>query len=590
MALISLNEVTLSFGGAPLLDKVSLQLEQGDRLCLLGRNGEGKSTLLKIMGGMIPLDGGEVALSRGLSTAMVGQSVPEGMKGPVLAAVSGGEESRMLPARQYCDRLGLDPEALCESLSGGSRRRVLLASALARSPDLLMLDEPTNHLDIDTILWLETELLRPGRTLLFVTHDRSFARRLATRCAEVDRGRLIAFPCGFDEFLERREGQLEAEDRAAREFDKKLAEEEVWLRKGIKARRTRNEGRVKALKKMRDERGLRRNQAGLVNLKLDGGKRTGDLVLECEKVSFRYGGSPWLIKDFDFRLQRGDRVGLLGPNGSGKSTLLALLLGNLKPAGGEIRHGTGLEILYMDQLRSRLDPAKTVEETVGEGYDTVEICGRNRHLLAYLRDFLFTPERTRVPVAHLSGGEQNRLLLALLLKRPSNLLVLDEPTNDLDLETLDLLEGLLLDYKGTVILASHDREFLNGVVTSTLRLDGNGTVNETVGGWDEAWRNQKERESRDKPRTESRPSAAETGKNSSRPKKLSYKEDLELKALPGRLEGVEEAIRILHDRLADPGIYKSSPEKIPLMTAELERNERELEALYTRWEELESKL
>ncbi|NMC74767.1 MAG: ATP-binding cassette domain-containing protein, partial [Geobacteraceae bacterium] len=525
MSLIALHNIQLAFGGPPILDGAGLQIEEGDRLCLLGRNGAGKSTLLKLLAGEIPPDNGEIMRRQNLRVSLVSQESPPDLSGSVFDVVAAGmgdaaellaehhhvgirlaaeggddllrrleeihkalEESggwrKHQEVERVLGRLSLDPEADFSSLSGGTKRRALLARALVAAPDILLMDEPTNHLDIDTIVWLEEFLLKEVRTFLFVTHDRAFARRMANRVAELDRGRLFAFACGYDAFMERREALLEAEISRQALFDKKLAQEEAWIRQGIKARRTRNEGRVRALLKMREERSQRRERPGSAAIQLQEAERSGRLVAEVEGVSFAYGGKP-VIRDFSTTILRSDRIGIIGPNGSGKTTLLRLLLGELQPQSGEIRLGTRREVLYFDQMRDQLDPDRTVQENVGEGNDTIVINGRPRHVIGYLQDFLFPPERARSPVRILSGGERNRLLLAKLFTKPSNVLVMDEPTNDLDAETLDLLEDLLLEYSGTLLLVSHDRDFLNNVVTSTLSIGPDGRVREYVGGYDD---------------------------------------------------------------------------------------------------------
>lgn len=626
MALISLRNITLAFGGPPLLDGINLQIEPGERLCLMGRNGMGKSTLLKLISGELIHDGGDISRQQGLRVALVSQEIPQGLAGTVfdvvaegmgksaallaeyhlvghrLAAEGGAEWLPRLASLQKAledeggwhlhqevervlSRLKLDPDAEFDTLSGGTRRRVLLARALVAAPDILLLDEPTNHLDIDTIVWLEDFLLKNVKTFLFVTHDRTFARRVANRIAELDRGRLYAFACGYDLFVERREELLAAEVTRQALFDKKLAEEEAWVRQGIKARRTRNEGRVRALRKLREERRERREKVGTVKIQLQAADRSGRLVVEAEGASFAYEGRP-VIRNLTTSIIRGDRVGIIGPNGSGKTTLLRLLLGDLTPQQGEVRLGSRLEVLYFDQLREQLDLTRTVQENVGEGNDTLIINGKPRHIIGYLQDFLFTPERARTPVHILSGGEKNRLLLAKLFTKPSNVLVMDEPTNDLDAETLDLLEELLAEYSGTLLLVSHDREFLNNVVTSTLVLGGDGEVREYVGGYDD-WLRQSAASS------PSMPAVAKNGVVKARIKtekarKLTFKEERELESLTeriGKLEGEQEA---LHLTLADPEFYRSAGGEVAKLNARLVRLEQELAEAYQRWEELET--
>ena len=591
MALLTLRDITLAFGGPPLFDGVTLQIEPGDRLCLLGRNGTGKSTLLKLIAGELPTEGGELIRSQGLRVALVSQDIPTGIVGSVFevvaqhphAAVGAEQWQHEQQVERVLNRLDLDGEALFETLSGGTKRRVLLARALVSNPDILLLDEPTNHLDIDTILWLEEFLARNITTCLFVTHDRAFARKLANRVAELDRGRIYAFSCGYDSFVERREALLEAEITRMALFDKKLAQEEVWIRQGIKARRTRNEGRVRALKSLREEYRQRRTRQGTATIRLQEADRSGRLVVEAEGVGFSYGERP-VIRDFSTSIMRGDKLGIIGSNGSGKTTLLKLLLGELQPQTGTIRQGTKLEILYMDQLREQLDPQKSVAENVGEGNDTLVIGGKSRHIIGYLQDFLFSPERARSPVSILSGGERNRLLLAKLFTRPGNVLVLDEPTNDLDAETLDLLEDLLVEYSGTLLVVSHDRDFLNNVVSSTLSLEPDGTVREAVGGYDD-WLREKLAEA--SPVSAAKP-AAEKGKpQKERPRKLSFKEERELEALPDRIASLEQEQEQIHGTLADPEFYKNAGPEVVTLNARLEELDAELLAAYERWEQLE---
>ncbi|MDD2319003.1 MAG: ATP-binding cassette domain-containing protein [Geobacteraceae bacterium] len=629
MSLLTLRTVQLAFGGPPLLEAVNLQIEEGDRLCLLGRNGTGKSTLMKILAGELPPDDGEIIRKQGLRVALVTQESPPELSGTVFEVVAAGmgdaaellaeyhhvsirlavENSEELlkkldqlhknleesggwslheEVERVLSRLTLDPDAQFTLLSGGTKRRVLLARALVAKPDILLLDEPTNHLDIDTIIWLEEFLLKEVKTLLFVTHDRAFARRIANRVAELDRGRLYVFSCGYDTFVERREALLDAEVTRQALFDKKLAQEEAWIRQGIKARRTRNEGRVRALKKMREERKARRERIGTAKIQLQQAERSGSLVVEAEGVSFSYDGKP-VINNLSTTIMRGDRVGIIGPNGSGKTTLLRLLLGELEPQCGEIRLGTRREVLYFDQLREQLDPDKTVQENVGEGNDTLLINGRQRHVIGYLQDFLFTPERARSPVRILSGGERNRLLLAKLFTKPSNVLVMDEPTNDLDAETLDLLEELLAEYSGTLLLVSHDREFLNNVVTSTLALEEDGLVHEYVGGYDDWLRQAAPAPAIAAPPKEPITPRAKTGNNSEKPRKLSFKEQRELESLPERIAALEAELDSLHGKLGDPELYRNAATEIAELTARLRVVEQELEEAYVRWEELETR-
>ncbi len=627
MALLSLQNITLSFGGPPVFDGIGLQIEAGDRLCLMGRNGTGKSTLLRLMAGELPPEGGQIQRQQGLTVASVWQDVPTELAGTVfdIVAAGMGEASRLLSAyhnlahrlareqseellaeleelqhkleesggwtlhrsvEQILPHLELDADAEFATLSGGTKRRVLLARALISDPDILLLDEPTNHLDIATILWLEEFLLRSVTTLVFVTHDRAFARRIANRTAELDRGRLYAFTCGYDQFVERREALLEAEITRQALFDKKLAQEEAWIRQGIKARRTRNEGRVRALKKLREEYRQRQERQGTAKLQLQEAARSGALVAEVENVSFSYDGRP-LVREFSTTVMRGDKIGIIGPNGSGKTTLLRLLLGELEPTAGTVKLGTRREVLYFDQMRSQLDLNATVQENVGEGNDTVTVGGRQRHVIGYLQDFLFSPERARTPVHILSGGERNRLLLAKLFTRPANVLVMDEPTNDLDAETLELLEDLLAEYTGTLLLVSHDREFLNNVVTSTLALEGDGKVTESVGGYDD-WLRQAEaaRSAAEAPKQKSVPEKPRPEKE--KPRKLSFKEERELEALPEKIAELEAAQAALHLRLGDPEFYKSAGSEVAAVNDRLAALEAELEEVYARWEELES--
>ena len=567
MALLSLRDVSLAFGGPRLLDGVDLAVERGERVCLLGRNGEGKSTLLKLIRGELEPDEGEVIRQQGLRIARLPQEVPPGRGGTVADEVAEGlDDGGPRPptgadhrVEAILSRMGLDPDARFEALSSGMKRRVLLARALVAEPDILLLDEPTNHLDIEAIRWLEDFLLRYGGTLVFVTHDRVFLGRLATRIVELDRGRLYDWACDYPTFLKRKEELLAAEARQAALFDKKLAQEEAWIRKGIEARRTRNEGRVRALKAMREARAQRRERQGTARMQVQEAERSGTLVIEAKGAGFGYDDRP-VIRDLTTTIMRGDKVGIIGPNGSGKTTLLRLLLGQVPPHEGTIRHGTNLEVAYFDQLKATLDEEKTVQQNVSE-YETIAINGQPRHVLGYLQDFLFPPERSRSLVKVLSGGERSRLLLAKLFTRPSNVLVLDEPTNDLDIETLELLESLLVDYQGTVLLVSHDRAFLNDVVTSTLAIEADGQVKEYDGGYDDYLR-QRQSEAPAAPKTATAPAKAAPSREE-RPRKLSYKEKQELEALPGRIEELEAASRDLHEAMADPSFYRRTAPRSP---------------------------
>jgi len=592
MALITLRDISLAFGGPPLFDGINLQIEPGDRLCLMGRNGTGKSTLMKLISGEIPPEGGEVIRSQGLRVALVSQEIPRDMSGTVFevvaqhphASADSDQWQHEQQVERVLNRLHLEPEAEFATLSGGTKRRVLLARALVSNPDILLLDEPTNHLDIETILWLEEFLARNITTCIFVTHDRAFARRLSNRIAELDRGRIYAFSCGYDQFVERREALLEAEITRMALFDKKLAQEEAWVRQGIKARRTRNEGRVRALKALREEYRQRRTRQGTATIRLQEAERSGRLVIEAEQVGFSYGDRT-VIRDLSTTIMRGDKLGIIGPNGSGKTTLLRLLLGELEPQPGTIRQGTRLEVLYMDQLRDQLDLQKSVAENVGEGNDTLIIGGKPRHIIGYLQDFLFSPERARSPVSTLSGGERNRLLLAKLFTKPGNVLVLDEPTNDLDAETLELLEDLLMEYSGTLLLVSHDREFLNNVVSSTLAINSDGTVRETVGGYDD-WLREQQIEAA--PSMAAKPAQEKVKPQKERSRKLSFKEVRELEALPERITMLEEEQQQIHTALADPDFYKTAGPEVVNLNARLEELDAELLATYARWEALEA--
>jgi len=671
MAIIQLSGVRIGYGGKPVLDSVDMVVEPGERIALVGRNGEGKSTLMKVLGGELEPAQGTVRRDRGTLIARLPQEVPQDIHGSVfdvvsaglgsvgdllaryhhltvdLATATGAAAERMLgqldtlgSELEACDgwnsnqrieglltRMELDPEAEVSALSGGMKRRVLLARALAAGPSLLLLDEPTNHLDIAAIEWLERFLSGFGGALLVVTHDRAFLRKLATRVLELDRGRLTSWPGAYDHYLTGKTQQLEAEATENALFDKKLAQEEVWIRRGIKARRTRNEGRVRALEKMREERSRRRDRIGTVRMALDAGERSGKLVIEAKNASFAYQpGGPEVVRGLTTTILRGDRVGIIGPNGAGKSTLLNLLLGKAAPTSGSLRLGAAVQVAYFDQLRATLNDNDTVVRAITEGgAEELSINGRNRHVMSYLQDFLFTPERARQRVEKLSGGERNRLLLAKLFARPANLLVMDEPTNDLDVETLDLLEELLTEYPGTLLLVSHDRDFLDNVVTSTLVFEGDGVFAEYVGGYSD-WQLQRQQATTALRTPDAAPAAAPeavptappasvspkspkapatgkpTGKPAEKPaaskpaptdkkpaaakRKLSFKEQQELAELPGRIEKLESEIQQLGAELANPEVYKDAP-RAAAAAARVKAAETELETAFARWQALD---
>ena len=604
MPLVTLDQVTIAYGHLPLLDRATLQVDAGERIAVIGRNGAGKSTLLRIIEGGLPPDAGSVWHQRGARLARLEQDVPLAAAHRVFDVVQDGlsrldeEEDwqREQRVRLVLSRLGLEGEAIVDTLSGGWRRRVLLARALVGQPDVLLLDEPTNHLDIDAITWLEEFLSSYRGAVIFVTHDRTFLERLATRIVELDRGRLTSWPGDYLTFLRRKEEALAAEAAANERFDKKLAEEEVWIRRGIKARRTRNEGRVRTLLALREQRAARREQSGNVRLQMDATDPSGKVVFEVERVSKRYGDTA-VVRDFSARIMRGDRIGVIGPNGAGKTTLLRLLIGELAADSGEVRQGANVQIAYYDQQREQLDPERSVADTLGDGNDTITVNGHSRHVMGYLQDFLFGAERARSPVKALSGGERNRLLLARLLTRPANVLVLDEPTNDLDLETLELLEEQLLEWSGTLLLVSHDRRFLDNVVTSTIAFEGNARWQEYVGGYAD-WLRQSASQGdarvsgvtgspvhgfTSSPVQESK----EAGGHPAR-KKLSYKEQREYDALPERIAALEEEQRTLEARSGAPEFYKEGAESIRAVMARIEAISNELHVAYERWLELEA--
>ena len=605
MALISLQDVSIGFGGPRLMEEINLQIESGESIGLLGRNGMGKSTLLKLINGDIEPQSGTIARQQNIRVAYLSQEVPQDLSGRVADVITSGLEAVTSPLddehqwqRQHqidkvISRMELDPEAKFEILSAGMKRRVYLARGLVCEPNLLLLDEPTNHLDINAIDWLEAFLSRWGGTLLFVTHDRVFLQNLATRIIELDRGFLFDWNCDYPTFIQRKEEMLSAERTQNALFDKKLAQEEAWIRRGIEARRTRNEGRVRALNRLREQRRERRELSGKVRMQISAENRSGKLVIEAENVSYAYADKP-IINNFTTTIQRGDKIGVVGANGSGKTTLLKLLMGQLNPTQGQVEHGTNVEMAYFDQLRSYLDESKSVLDNVGQGRDVITINGRSRNLMGYLEDFLFTRERARAPISALSGGERNRLLLARLFTQPANLLILDEPTNDLDIETLEVLEDLLLEYDGTLLLVSHDRAFLNNIVTSTLILD-DGNVTEYIGGYDD-WHKLilDSKPAADSSKPASAPQGdfvkrtSSTTGNKSAPRKLSYNEKRELEELPKRIEVLEEEQHSLTVQMEAPEFYLQSGDVITEAVNRLQELHDELSRLYHRWNELES--
>jgi len=627
MALISLQEISLSFGGPLIFDKLSLQVEPGERIALLGRNGAGKTTLMKVLAGLQPVSDGNVVCSSGIQVAHLPQEVPLDIKGNVFDIVLSGLGRRAELLSEYhrlshrlqsentpgllrqldelqseldrtsawdlnnqveyiISRMKLSGESDFESLSGGQKRRVLLARALVLKPDLLLLDEPTNHLDIDSVGWLEKFLPGYPGTVFFVTHDRMFMSNLATRIIELDRGRLFSWACDYKTFLERKQLALDIEEASRENFDKKLAREEIWIRQGVKARRCRNEGRVKALEHLRDEKKAERRQIGEASIKSQESVLSGQRVIKAVNVNFGYGENR-LVRDFAAQVMRGDKIGVIGPNGSGKTTLLKILLGLLKPDTGKITLGTDLQIAYYDQLREQLDEERSIIENVSGTGETIIFNGKPRHVIGYLQNFLFSPDRARCPARGLSGGERNRLFLARLFSKPFNLLVMDEPTNDLDMETLELLEELLLEFPGTLLLVSHDRTFLNNVVTSTMVLEGDGVINEYPGGYDD-WLQQRRPPETDDGKSNKPVKAPAKAATPLKKRKLSYKEQRELETLPAKLERLEAEQKELYALLTDVNFYQQEAAKIAGVKVRLTALEKELEESYKRWEELES--
>jgi len=626
MGLIWINNVSVSFGGPLLLDSVSLQIEEGERIGLLGRNGSGKSTLMKMLSNEIPADHGEIIKNNEVRIAMLPQDVPDDLPGTVYDVVASGGREHLDVLKQYHDltmqvskkndgsllkkleviqhqlettgawnfhlrvetvisRTALDENKEFRLLSAGMKRRVLLAKALVNDPDLLLLDEPTNHLDITAIIWLEEFLLKYEKTVMFVTHDRAFLQKMATRIVEIDRGSLLSFSCDYGKYLERRQAMLAAEEKQWHDFSKKLSKEEAWVRQGVKARRTRNEGRVRALKQLRQERNRRREQAGVARITIQEAKRSGRLVVNAEKISFAFGEKK-IIENFSTTIIRGDKIGIIGPNGSGKTTLLKVLLGELQPQKGKFRLGTGMQIAYFDQLRARFDENKTLKDNIADGNDTVFINGAPRHISGYLQDFLFPPSQIMASVKSLSGGERNRLLLAKLFSTPSNLLVLDEPTNDLDTETLELLEARLLEYQGTILMVSHDRAFLNNVVTSTIVLEGEGVLQEYIGGYDD-WLRQRTAVNEPLPAIP-KDEKPKKEKSAAGKRKLTNKETREREDLPRIIEILETEKQQLITQINSPEFYaQSNTAQVIEVNKRLESLEMELNGAYQRWHVLE---
>ena len=600
MALVHLDDLTIAYRGPPLLDGVTRQVEAGQRIGLLGRNGSGKTTLLRMIAGQEQPDRGRCVVAPGTRVAYLSQEVPLDLSGEALIFVRQALDAAVAAheiegweaderATRMLDRMQIDATADIGEMSAGLKRRTLLARELVTEPALLLLDEPTNHLDLASISWLEEFLVVWPGTLMFVTHDRAFLRKLATRIWEIDRGRLFDWSCDYDTFLARKADALAAEEKQSALFDKRLAEEEVWIRQGVKARRTRNEGRVRALKAMRNERSQRRDQVGQAKLVIQEAARSGNLVCAVDNLSFSYDGRP-ILSNFSTDILRGDKVGIIGPNGAGKTTLLRLLLGQLAPDQGTVKLGTQLAVAYFDQLRGQLDGEKSIADNIAGGNDTVTIGGQRRHIIGYLQDFLFSPERSRTEVRFLSGGERHRVLLAKLFTQPANVIVLDEPTNDLDAETLELLEQRLVEFAGTILMVSHDREFLNNVATSVIAYEDGG-VREYVGGYDD-WLRQRptaatkaaESQRATPARRESSPESAVAA---AAPKRRSYKEQRELDLLPATIEKLETEIATLHEQIAAPSFYKQPAAEIAAAQRRLKDCEAQRSTAFQRWEKLE---
>lgn len=633
MALLTINNGLLAYGDHPLLDHADFALQENERVCLVGRNGAGKSTLMKVLAGDVLLDDGKLTVTQDVIVSRLEQDPPRNQEGTVLEYVAGGlaevgEQLKIYqdqldliaidPSEQNINKLAriqeqlehsgawrfedriknvltalkLDGHTKLTDLSGGWQRKAALARALVCDPDVLLLDEPTNHLDVTTIEWLENFLKDFRGSIIFISHDRAFIKSMATRIVDLDRGKLSSFPGDYENYLVEKEEMLRVEEMQNAEFDKKLAQEEVWIRQGIKARRTRNEGRVRALKKLREERSDRREVQGKANIQIDDASRSGKIVFEAQNINYSIEGKS-IVKDFSFNIMRGDRIALIGPNGCGKSTLLKLLLNELEPQSGRLHCGTKLEVAYFDQYREVLDPEKSVIDNLADGKQEVMVGGRQRHALSYLQDFLFAPKRARTPVKALSGGEKNRLLLARIFLRANNLLVLDEPTNDLDIETLELLEDLLANYQGTLLLVSHDRQFVDNTVTTSWIFEGQGVIEEFVGGYHDA---QQQRAQAHSQRTVEKPTKNEkqleetpkTAPVKNKPKKLSYKLQRELEALPAKLEELEAEIESLQEQVNNPEFFSKSVEQTQPILDKLAATEQELEVAFERWEELEA--
>jgi len=626
MSLIGMRDICWGFGDPPLLENINFQIEKGERVGLLGRNGVGKSSIMKLLEDKLSPDSGSIWRQQEITIASLEQDVSSqfigtifdviaeglGKKGQALAEynrickISSSAITPELSKRQdqlqhilntnegwgvlqqienILSRTNLDPEKKFADLSAGLKRRTLFARALALSPDILLLDEPTNHLDIDSIIWMEDFIVRQVKTLLFITHDRAFLKRIATRIIELDRGRLVSYNCDYKSYLARKRAALEVEEQQAKLFDKKLSKEEIWIRQGVKARRTRNEGRVRALKKMRAKYMERRKKTGNVKLQAQETEKTGKLVIEAKNISFSYDRTP-LITDFSTTIMRGDKVGIIGANGIGKTTLLKILLDRMPPEKGSVRHGTHLHVAYFDQMRTQLEEQKTVQENIAEGNDFIVFNDQKRHIIGYLKDFLFSPERCRTPVHILSGGEKNRLMLAKLFTKPANMLVMDEPTNDLDAETLELLEELLFTFQGTILLVSHDRAFLNNVVTSTIAFEGQGRVFEYAGGYDD-WLIQREKPVEKSVAITKNSSQIIKKSKAVKPQKMSYMQQRELEQLPQLIDTLETEQKNLYELMSDPLFYKKEKKEIAAAKDRLEKVEHEIETAYLSWEAIE---